>query len=344
MKIGELIKIFLCLIFIMAVIFLVAMISSCTNQKTTTTVTGDIVAVDKRGKTITLKSQAKRVVVLFEPFVDQFYMLGAEEALVGIPQQIYQNASTFDFLSTLDPRIADRSIATPTFGGRSSNVESIVSLDADLAIVYEHDKETVLQLENLGIPVYVVSSMDKEHIYTELIGVGRLLGKEQRAQEIVDYVETAVQEMMAVKMGKTKKIYYAWSKGRVFSTSGKGSLIDLAMDVAGAENACPLKLDAPSVSAESLYKWNPDIVVLWNSELSDVYGLKELASLNAVRKRQVFKADPTFYYDPHTVKFLLFAKQLKQWCYPLYTIEAFQREQQAVLDFLYGGRLTPSNR
>lgn len=253
-------------------------------------------AKDSRGQNIRLQEPAKRVVVLFEPSVDEIYMLQAADRLVGIPQQIYQNEETYTFLSKLDARIADRSISTPTFGGRSSNVESIVALMPDLVVLYEQDRETAQQLEGLGITVFTVSSGDKEKIFQELIGLGTLLGKKERAEEIVQYVDAETKKMIAPSGSKVKKVYYAWSKGRVFSTSGRGTLIDLSITSAGAENACPLQLEAPNVSAESLYKWNPDIILLWNSQLSDVYNLKELAALPAVKKQTSVCDEPCFLF------------------------------------------------
>src|SRR5690606_40194380 len=50
---------------------------------------------------------------------------------------------------------------------------------------------------------------------------------------------------------RRKKVYYAWSKGRILSTSGKGSLMDLSIQAAGAENACPLEMEAPNIDRKS---------------------------------------------------------------------------------------------
>lgn len=297
-------------------------------------------ATDARGVEIVLSDYAERVVVLFEPFVDEMYMLGAGDKLVGIPQQVYQNPSTYHYLSQVDPRIARREIATPTFGGRSTQVETVIGLQADLAIVYEYDTETIAQLEGLDIPVFVVSSKDKAHIYDELVGVATLIGKKKRAEDIVAYINKAVDEMATEADSVRKSVYYAWSKGRVFSTSGRGSLVDLSIQVAGAVNACPLPLEAPNVSAESIYKWNPDMIVLWNSNVNDVYSLAELAALPAVVNKQVFAMEPTFFFDPHTVKFLLFAKQLRHWAYPEYTDKAFKQELEEVVGFLYENNMS----
>lgn len=292
-------------------------------------------AEDSRGKEIALAQPARRVVVLFEPMVDELYMLHAEEYIVGIPEQVYQNMSSYHFLSKLDERIAQKEIATPTYGGRANNVESIIGLRPDLAIVYEQDKETIVQLEELNIPVYAVSSKNKESIYNELRGVATLLNKEQRAVELISYIEEELKKMKRPADSARKKVYYAWSKGRILSTSGRGSLMDLSIEAAGAENACPLEMEAPNIGAEQLYSWNPDIIVLWNSQLDDVYSLKELAALPAVKNKAVYMLSPTFNFDPHTIKFMLFAKQLRHWCYPEESAEELEKEIQETLDKLY---------
>lgn len=296
---------------------------------------GNYSAEDSRGKEITLSNPAGRVVVLFEPMVDELYMLQAGESIVGIPEQVYQNESSYAFLSKLDERIARKEIATPTYGGRANNVESIIGLRPDLAIVYEQDKETIVQLEELNIPVYTVSSKNKESIYKELHGVAALLNKEERAVELISYVEEELKKMDRPVDSVRKKVYYAWSKGRILSTSGKGSLMDLSIEAAGAVNACPLEMEAPNIGAESLYSWNPDIIVLWNSHIEDVYSLKELAGLSAVKNQKVYVLSPTFHFDPHTIKFMLFAKQLRYWCYPEDSADQLEVEIQEALDKLY---------
>lgn len=292
-------------------------------------------AEDSRGTEITLDSPAERILVLFEPMVDELFMLGVQDRIVGIPEQVYQNESSFHFFSQLDERIARKEIATPTYGGRANNVESIVGLRPDLAIVYEQDKETITQLEKLNIPVFAVSSKNKESIYNELRGVAKLLDEADRAEELISYVDEELKKMERPADSLRKKVYYAWSKGRILSTSGKGSLMDLSIQAAGAENACPLEMEAPNIGAEQLYSWNPDIIVLWNSQLEDVYNLKELAALPAVKNKAVYVLRPTFNYDPHTIKFMLFAKQLRQWCYPEEGAEELEYEIQEALDKLY---------
>ncbi|MDR2269445.1 MAG: ABC transporter substrate-binding protein [Sphingobacterium sp.] len=310
-------------------------LQACQNQSSNTNKNG-VKAKDSRGKEITLDQAAKRVVVLYPSLVDEVYMLQASDRLIGIPEQVYQMEDTYAFLSKLDPRIAEKSIATPTFGGQANNVESIVSLNPDLVLTFNTDQDNIAQLENLGIPVFTFSSKDETSIFNELIGVGTLLDKKERAEEIVKFVGDEVKKMTAPVDQQQKKVYYAWSKGRVLSTSGRGSLIDMAIRLSGAANACPLEMEAPNVGAETIYKWNPDLIILWNSKSDDVYKLKELSALPAVKNKQVFVMSPSFPFDPHTVKFMLFAKQVRHWCFPSYTKQQLDQDMTVAFEKLYG--------
>lgn len=87
---------------------------------------GEIKAEDSRGKIVSLPQEAKRVIVLFEPSLDEIYMLHAEDKVVGIPQQVFQNEDKFEFYAKLDERIKNKQIATPTFGGGSSTLKQLL--------------------------------------------------------------------------------------------------------------------------------------------------------------------------------------------------------------------------
>src|SRR5690606_11506370 len=154
-----------------------------------------ISATDSRGKVVKLPEVAKRVVDLFPSLLDEVYMLQAGDQVVGIPQQVYQMEDTYTFLSKLDPRIAAKTLPTPTYGGQSSNVERIIALQPDLVITFNTDQDHIQQLEDLDIPVFTCSSADDKSIMAELLGMGKLLGKEERAQEIVDYVDAELDRM-----------------------------------------------------------------------------------------------------------------------------------------------------
>lgn len=318
---------------------LVAVLQSCNQNKTATplpTIESEYTAIDARGLSIQLEQPAQRVVVLYEPFVDALFMLEAQDRLVGIPSEVYVTAESYDFFAALSPAFAAKSIATPTFNGTSVNIETLMALQPDLVVTFSQDEQTIAQIEDLGITVYTMIASDIETTLKEFEGLATLLGKAERATMLTDYLHEEIKQMNGLIPDHPKTAYYVWSKGRVLSTSGKGTLIDATIRLAGLENACPLEMEAPNIGVEVLYQWNPDLIVLWNTPVEDVYELKELAKLPAVVNKQIFEMKPIFLFDPHTIKQVLFAKQIKQWAYPnLYPQEVFEKEIEEAKKLLY---------
>ncbi|MHC5201282.1 ABC transporter substrate-binding protein [Myroides sp. LJL119] len=324
-------------IFYLRFILCVFILQSCNNKasKDHSLQSSKISVVDASNTRITLDSVASKVVVLFDSSLDHIYMLGAQDKLVGIPQVTYMQEDKMDFLGKLDSRLANKSITAVTFNGRSSNAEQIVALRPDLVISYIGDYQSIEQLRALGLTVYSVQTSNQKDMFKQVMDLGILLGKQDRASEIVKYIEGQLDTLKQKQVLDKKKVYYAWSKGRILSTSGKGTLVDMVMDLAGATNACTLEMESPNIGAELLYQWNPDLIVLWDSSLNEVYGLAELQSLPAVKNKQVYQLSPAFYYDPHTVKFLLFARQLNHWCYFDSPSDVLQEQIAADIEFLY---------
>lgn len=326
-------------IFPVLVILLLSVVVACKKQTTSTDTLSNqktYSAMDARGVQVELDQPAQRVVVLFEAFVDAMFMLEAQDLLVGVPSQVYLTPDSYEFFSSLSADFASKKIATPSFNGRSVNMESLVALQPDLVVTFSEDSQMIAQMESLGMKVYAMIGSDIEVTLKEFEGLGNLVGKSERSKMITSYIREQIQQMSTLVPEQRKSAYYVWSKGRVLSTSGKGTLMDSAITLADVDNACPLQMEAPNIGVELLYQWNPDLMILWNTPESDVYGLKELANLPAVVNKQVFEMKPIFLFDPHTVKLVLFSKQIKHWAYPeLYTKEQFELEVQQAKELLY---------
>lgn len=324
---------------IILLIVLLVLFQSCKQNKAeslTGLVESKYTAIDARGVQVNLEQPAQRVVVLFEAFVDAVFMLGAQDRLVGVPSQVYLTPDSYDFFATLSPAFAAKEIATPSFNGRSVNMETLMALQPDLVVTFSQDLQMIEQMEGMGIKVFSMIGSDIDTTLKEFEGLGNLLGKSERATMITGYMRGEIKKMNELIPEKKKTAYYVWSRGRVLSTSGKGTLMDAAIRLAGVENACPLEMEAPNIGVELLYQWNPDLMILWNTPVSDVYALKELAKLPAVVNKQVFEMKPIFLFDPHTVKQVLFSKQVKQWAYPdLYPKETFEKEVEEAKKLLY---------
>lgn len=299
---------------------------------------GGLEATDGRGHTVILDQPARRVVVLFQALLDAMYMLGAEDAIVGIQQRIYQEEDAYTYFGRMDSRIARKELAAPGYGVGGGSPENIVALRPDLVILAATEIGAISLLESMGIPVFAVSSNSDDEIYSEIGGLGVLLDKRDRAQELIQYARDMKRELLEKHHHITpkKKVYYAWSRGRIYSTSGRNSRMNACFEMAGVENACPYDLNSPNVNAETIIAWNPDIILLWNTQPEEVYNLEELSVLPAVKHRSVYDLTPPFLYDPHTLKILVMALEVNHIAYPSATPEDIKRMQQDILHQLYG--------
>jgi iron complex transport system substrate-binding protein len=296
---------------------------------------------DHRGQVIALEKPAKRIVCLFQGALDALYMLGAEASVVGIVHNIYTDPAFFEPFSKLDERIAKKQLAAPGNWETASNIESIIALQPDLVIISGGQRDVIKVLEGMGIAVYVISSATYKEIYKEIVDLGVLTGTKQRAEHLVDYSQKIFDRIKATTENITPKarVYYGWSGGRVLSTSGRNSMMNDCIELAGATNVCTTDIDQPNVNAETLLNWDPDLILLWNSSEDDIYDKKELSSLKAVRNRAVYKMEPTFFYNTHTLKILFAALALNEWAYgKSEDPHAIENAKHEIMTELYGAK------
>lgn len=308
------------------------------EQKSENSDVGSINVTDVRNKTISLEEPAKRVVVLYQGALDGMYMLHAEHTIVGIQHNIYTNEKTFEYFSKLDPRIAGKELATPGNSEASTNMESVVALKPDLVIMQSGQTDAIELLENLGINVFAVSSETKETLYQELENIGKLTGTHARAKELLEYTNDQLEKIkkQTVITGPKKTAYYAWSGGRIFSTSGRKSRMNECFELAGLTNVCTSEVDQPNVNPETLIGWNPDLIFLWSTDPAELYKRKELSVLSAVKNKHVYELDPPFFYDPHTLKIMLAAVELHNIAYAEKGAFDLMQNRKEVMENLYG--------
>ncbi|MCU4413573.1 ABC transporter substrate-binding protein [Acinetobacter sp. WU_MDCI_Axc73] len=294
--------------------------------------------VDSSGYSVRVNRSAQRVVCLFESGCDGLYMLNQGDKIVGIPAVIYQQPELYHAYSILDPRIKAKQIATPSQGSNATNLESLLLLQPDLVIMGGAEKQTITILRQLNIPVYIMQSETYTQTKKELTDIALLLGAVTRAKKILDYSDAKIAEIQRdiKKTGNRQTIYYAWSSGRIFSTSGTKSNTNEFIELAGAKNVVKTETNQPNVNPETLIEWNPDNIVLWNTNPQLIYQRPELRLLKAVKQKRVFNLSPAFIYNPHTIKIMLTALSLHQHIYADSPAYAMKKNQYEVLNMLYG--------
>ncbi len=285
----------------------------------------------EKGKSVT------KIVCLFDPLMDAIYMLGEQHKLIGIPSEVYSDQELFIPYSLLDERIKTKSIPTP--GTNSAvNLESVISLQPDLLIVQQISPSAKKTIESFGITVYQGSSNNLEEIKKELHELGKLLNKEDRAKELLEFLHLqldTIRLQYKAGAGNRKSVYFSWANGKIYSTAGTNSIMHSCLEFAEVENVCTSPMDQTNINPELLVLWNPDIIIMWNDSAEIFYSRQELANVTAVKNKTIYNLMPMFFYNPHTLKFLCASVVIHAYAYE----ENIYTSQQKVIDIcntLYG--------
>ncbi len=304
-----------------------------------------ITVTDFRGKTISLKKPASRIVCLIESALSGLYMLRQHDKVVAIPKVVY-DSEVYKYYSALDSRIKEKSLPTPGNWDFVS-IESVVALKPDLVIIWASQRDAIKSLEQRGIAVYGVFLKSIEDVYKEVYDLGKLTGSIGRAKELIEHTKTELTELgktiQSIPEQKRKRVYFMWAQGSLETSCG-GSTVDDLIRLAGTRNVCTIpNTEHTVINIETLIRWNPDIIVMWVNDRKspeDVMRDGQLKTLNAIKTRQVYELPEVFLCDLWTLKFVYAVKLLAKWAYPeqLAHID-MGKEKTRLLKRLYGHEL-----
>jgi len=301
-----------------------------------------IKVTDFKGRSVVLKSPAKRIVCLIESALSGIYMLGAQESLVGISSNIYQG-SVFPYYSAMDSRIKSHKLPAPG-NWDYVNMESLVALSPDLVILWGSQNDIIDNLTKRGINVYAVELSSFESIYKEIIDFGALTGTNARADELVRYAKDEMTQLKVrsntMSSDKRPDVYFMWAQGDL-ETSGAPSTVNDLIALAGARNICGhIKQEHIVVNLENLLTWNPDVIVMWFNEKKspdDIIKQSVWKNINAVRSKCVYELPSVFFCDLWTLKCIHAVKLMSAWCFPEKGAEIdLKKEKRTMLEKFYG--------
>lgn len=302
--------------------------------------TAAIRVIDFRGRSLTLKQPARRLVCLIESALSGLYMLEAENRIVGVSTNVYEG-EVYPYYAAMDPRIATKTLAAPGNWDFVS-VERVVALEPDLVVIWAQQEESIRVLEERGIPVFGVFLRTFADVSRELRALGALTGTTERAEDLIRFTESElvkIQNLVAAASGRPR-VYFMWAQGELES-SGAGSTVDELIGLAGGTNVCGrIQQEHLVLNREQLLLWDPEVIVMWYNERLDPKDLLALPlwrSVSAVRQGRVHEFPGVFTGDLWTLKFQLAVLQAARWCHPeLFPDRDPTVEQQRLLARLYG--------
>ncbi len=182
-------------------------------------------------------------IVSLVPSADRIIQeLGSTEKLIGV--------STYSHLK--DSKIVVGDLMNPDY-------ERIKSLNPDLVIITLPMQNRVKErLENLGIKTYDFSPESVEELEDEILKLGRILGKEEKAKRLVDSIEKAVR---GAKTLYNFNFVVILSESPVF-VAGSKTYISEILQIFGGKNRFSKLEGYKSVSVEEVLSEDFDVVVV----------------------------------------------------------------------------------
>ena len=207
---------------------------------------------------VTMARLPERIVCLSTETVEALYLLGAEDRIVGI--------SGF---TTHPPRA--RKEKPKVSGFSSAKVERILAVEPDLVLAFSDLQGDIARdLIKAGVAVYVFNHRSVEGILAMVETLGRLVGREAAALDLVADLERTIAtaraegEARAARLGRRPRVYFEeWNEPLITGIRWVSEL----MGIAGGDDVFPelavqaMGRDRIIADAQTIIDRAPDIII-----------------------------------------------------------------------------------
>lgn len=234
-----------------------------------------LTVTDDLGRTITLRSEPRRIIAMLPSHTETVVALGAADKLVAV-----------DLYSNFPRAVVDK---LPKVGSAyQPNLEAIVAFKPDLILADESSgSRLTLKLAALGLTVYGGTAQTYNEVFEKMAVLGKMTNREAAATRLITQTRaelTALQK--TVLMLPRASVYYEVDPAPY--SVGPNSFIGTLINKAGGRTIIGPGLgDFPKIDPELIVKSNPQVMIgLTSGEAAKRPGW---ANLHAVRAGRVYK-------------------------------------------------------
>ncbi|MBN8702856.1 MAG: ABC transporter substrate-binding protein [Bacteroidetes bacterium] len=212
--------------------------------------------IDQLGNTVQLAYSPKRIISVVPSQTELLFDLGLDEEIIGITK------------FCIHPK--EKTKSKQKIGGtKKLDIEKIISLNPDLIIANKEENDKA-QIELLAtkFPVWISDVVTLDDAYQLIIQLGIIVGKEQKARELVDNIKNSFASLLQPKSDvqhqlKNKTVaYLIWSNP--YMCAGSNTFINYILE------SCLLLKNIvahsvsryPEITAADLKASNPDFIFL----------------------------------------------------------------------------------
>jgi len=240
---------------------------------------------------------AQRIVSLGPINTENVYLLNAEDRLIA--NTVY----------CVNPAAARKKEKIGTL--LQANIEKIISLRPDLVLATSLTRpRQIAKLESLGIKVVQFAKPASfDEICEQFIDLGRLLGHEDRAQQIVAEARRAVDVIRLQTLNLSKKKVFLQVGTRPLFSSDESSFTNDFINFGGGLNIARGNIQG-IYSREKVVAQDPDLIIIAIMGSEGVSGQKEkeswmrYPSIAAVQSENIHIVDPDLVCSPSPLTFI----------------------------------------
>lgn len=259
-----------------------------------------IEVTDIKGNTVTVPGDLKKIAVTPIPWASVTYFMDGNSDRLAAIHPAAMSAFKNSFIAKHDKNFAniDTKIVNSNF---SINAEAAANAGIQAAVLWQYQDKDAEQLKKIGIAPVLIYNDNIEDLKKSFTILGKMLGKEDRAQKINAYYDNAYNEITSHKAEvdaaeKPTILFLRTSKLRL---QGNDNFVHQELEIGGAHNPMDqVALDSnnKSISMEQVYEINPDIIFLSNFDTfvpDDLYQNKipgqDWSTVKAVQNHRVYK-------------------------------------------------------
>ncbi|KGX90861.1 iron ABC transporter substrate-binding protein [Pontibacillus halophilus JSM 076056 = DSM 19796] len=230
--------------------------SQSSSQNTEESSTFPVTLTDASGEEVTLQKDPETIVSLIPSNTEILFAVNAGEEVIGVTE----NDDYPSDVETIDH-----------VGGMELNVEKIISLQPDLVLGHEialqSSTEAYDQIEEAGIPVYVVSEATSfDEVYDTIETIGTLTGESQSATSLIDKMKsdlTEIEEKAAsIEEENEKRVFVESSPAPEIYAPGKGTFVNQMLEMIHANNVLSDQDGWVQVNAEAVVDYQPNVIMV----------------------------------------------------------------------------------
>ena len=207
--------------------------------------------VDEFGRKVTIPDDPQRIVSLAPSITEIIFALNQENRLKGATQ-----------FSDFPPE----AVKLPSVGSYVHlDLEKIVALKPDLCIATKDGNpiKVIKMLETLNIPIYVVHPKNLRSIMDTIVGIGKILHADDRAETIVGDMQSRINHVKSLtsKAPDRPRVFFQIGISPLVS-AGTPTHIHELISLAGGKNVSEGPVPYPRYSHEQILVLAPEVFII----------------------------------------------------------------------------------